>query len=250
MKSKFVVTASWNDVPHLSDAVKTELLASIRPDQRDARSRGIPQLGEGAVYPVAIEDVSIPDFQIPPSYRVCYGLDVGWNATAAVWGAWNDETDTIYLWAAYKRGQAEPSIHASAIQLRGKWIPGVCDPAAETSSQADGRKLIDQYRALDLDLRKADNAVDSGIFEVWNRLATGRLKVFKSLSEWFAEYSLYRRNKGVIVKENDHLMDATRYLLMSGGPRAIKRPVVQPLSQQVVYDTIVPSAGDLAWMAR
>ena len=34
---------------------------------------------------------------------------------------------------------------------------------------------------------------------------------------WRAEFRIYRRNeKGLIVDENDHLMDCTRYLIMTG----------------------------------
>lgn len=68
---------------------------------------------------------------------------------------------------------------------------------------------------LVLDL--SDNAVEAGIHSVYRRMVSGRLKVFKSLGLWFEEYRLYRRDeKGKIVKENDHLMDCTKYLILSG----------------------------------
>ena len=39
-------------------------------------------------------------------------------------------------------------------------------------------------------------------------------KVFTTLMHWRKEFRLYRRDeKGKIVKENDHLMDAKRYLV-------------------------------------
>jgi hypothetical protein len=41
-----------------------------------------------------------------------------------------------------------------------------------------------------------------------------------------AEIRLYRRDeKGKIVKDRDHLMDCTRYLIMSGMERAMTEPV-------------------------
>ena len=56
-------------------------------------------------------------------------------------------------------------------------------------------------------------------------LSTNKLKVFGSLVNWFAEFRLYRRDEnGKIVKDNDHLMDDTRYLVMSGLDRAIAKP--------------------------
>ena len=63
----------------------------------------------------------------------------------------------------------------------------------------------------------SDNAVEAGIFAVWRRMVSGRLKVFKSLGPWFEEFRLYRRDEnGKIVKDNDHLMDCMKYLILSG----------------------------------
>ncbi|MBC2741580.1 MAG: hypothetical protein HGJ93_00645 [Desulfosarcina sp.] len=222
--SKYTVQATWDDVPHLSEKEKAEMLAAMPPHQRDARSKGIPQLGAGAIYPIPEEDISVDDFDIPKHWPKAYALDVGWNATAALWGAWDRDDDTIYLYSAYKRGQAEPPVHKEAIHARGKWIKGVCDPAAGGSSQKDGTRLIEEYNKLGLDLTPADNSVEAGIFAVWTRMSTGRLKVFKSLSGWFEEFRIYRRNeKGAVVKANDHLMDDTRYLVMSGADVAATR---------------------------
>lgn len=229
--SKCVIMASWDDVPHLSESIKAELLASIPPFQRDARSKGIPQLGSGAIYPVPESEFIVDDFEIPAYWPRAYGLDVGWNRTAAVWGAKNPDTDVVYLYAEHYRGQAEPAIHAEAIKARGAWIPGVIDPASRGRTQADGSQLIQMYTDLGLNLETAQNAVEAGIYEVWQRLSTGRLKVFKSMTSWLSEFRLYRRDeKGRIVKQNDHAQDATRYLVMSGIARAKVKPVPKPKS--------------------
>lgn len=229
--TKHVTMATWDDVPHLSEAVKKELLESIPPFQRDARSKGVPQLGAGAIYPVPESEILVDDFEIPAHWPRSYGMDVGWNRTAAIWGAWDREADIVYFYSEHYRGQAEPSIHAEAIKARGAWIPGVIDPAANGRNQHDGLQLMQKYRDLGLDLDIADNAVEAGIYEVWQRLSTGRLKVFKSLSNWRSEYRLYRRDeKGRIVKANDHAMDGGRYNIMSGLRRARVKPAeVEPM---------------------
>jgi hypothetical protein len=239
--SRYVGTCTWDDAPHLSEQAKAELWESIPPYQRDARSKGVPQLGSGAIYPVDERDITVQPFEIPPFWRRSYGMDVGWNRTAAVWQALDEETDTVYLYDEYYRGQAEPAIHAAAIKARGNWIPGVIDPASRGRAQRDGEQLLVTYVTLGLNISVANNAVDAGLYEVWSRLSTGRLKVFSTLQAWFGEYRLYRRDEhGKIVKENDHLMDTTRYLCMSGILLAAQMPVEEfrgrvPGSQQRMH---------------
>lgn len=217
VQGRAIVNATWDDVPHLDAASKADLLRTIPPYQLDARSRGIPVLGAGVIYPVAEDDYLIEDFQVPKHWPRAYGMDVGWNRTACVWGAYDREQDRWTLYHEYYRGQAEPSIHATAVKAPGTWIRGVIDPAARGRSQLDGRKLIEVYRELGLDLTEAENTVETGLYEVWERLSTGRLKVCRSLDNWRKEARLYRRDeRGHIVKTNDHLMDASRYLVMSG----------------------------------
>lgn len=229
--SKCVIMAGWGDVPHLTPEIQAELLASIPPFQRDARSKGIPQLGAGAIYPVPESEITVPDFDIPAHWLRGYGLDVGWNRTSAGFHAWDRENDVIYRVGEHYRGQAEPSVHADAIRARGDWIPGVIDPAARGRSQADGQQLMQQYKDLGLDLDIAFNGVEAGIYEMWQRLSTGRYKVFKSCGNWLAEYRIYRRDeKGRVVKGNDHAMDESRYFVMSGLSRAKVKPVPKPKS--------------------
>jgi hypothetical protein len=229
--SKAVIMAGWDDVPHLSAGERERLLAATPPYLRDARSKGIPALGSGAIYPLSLDDIQCPPFVIPKHWPKAYGLDVGWKATAVVWGAWDRDTDVIYGWAEYKRGQAEPSVHATAIKARGEQLQGAIDPASRGRSQKDGEKLMDAYTEEEhLNLVKAKNAVEAGLFEVWQRLTTGRLKLFTSLAKTAAEIRLYRRDEhGKVVKENDHLMDALRYLVMT---------------REEIFNWIVPDQGD------
>jgi hypothetical protein len=224
--SRYTVQASWDDVPHLDEKTKAELLASTPPHLRDARSKGIPSLGSGAIYPIALEEVLCQPFAIPPYWRRCYGFDVGWNRTAAIWLAEDPTDQTLYAYAEHYRGQAVPIIHATAIKARGDWIPGAIDPASKGRSQDEGKQLLATYRTLGLHVSDAINAVEPGIYEVWSRLETGRLRIFTTLQNLQAEYRLYRRDeRGRIVKENDHLMDALRYGVATFGRIAKVKPV-------------------------
>jgi hypothetical protein len=215
--SRFCQQVTWDDVPHLSQDQKTLLLDSIPVHQRDARTKGIPILGAGQIYPVEENAVICDPFELPRYWPRAYGMDVGWNRTAAVWGAWDREADTVYLYSEHYQGQQPPSVHADAIRARGQWVSGAIDPASAGANQKDGTRLIDEYKNVGLFLHPADNAVEAGILACYQRLVSGRLKIFNTLRSLRSELRIYRRDeKGKVVKENDHLMDAMRYLIMTG----------------------------------
>lgn len=214
--SKYLVSISWDDVPHLSPEAMAQILAATPPYLRDARSKGDPALGAGVIYPVALDDILVNPFKLPAHWPRWYGLDVGWKKTAALWHAMNPDDGTIYAYAEHYRGEAEPSVHASAILARGEWIPGCVDPAARGRSQVDGRRLIQSYADQGLSLQMADNSVSTGTDTVWEFLSTGRYKIFRTCQNFQNEYRVYRRDeKGKIVKLNDHMMDASRYAIMT-----------------------------------
>lgn len=193
------------------------MLDAMQPHMRDARSKGIPVMGAGAIYPVPEDTVVCAPFEIPEFWARAYGLDVGWNRTAAVWGAWDRESDCVYAYAEHYLGQSPPSTHASAIKRKGAWIPGAIDPASAGAGQLDGRRLREEYAAEGLNLVDADNAVEAGIHACYQRFVSGRLKIFSTCRNLISEFRIYRRNEdGKIVKENDHALDALRYLIMTG----------------------------------
>ena len=99
------------------------------------------------------------------------------------------------------------------------------DPAAQGRSQTDGQQLIQLYRNAGLCLSPAVNAVEAGLYKTWQMMSTGKIKVFASLGNWLSEFRLYARDKdGKVIKANDHLMDATRYLIVSGLERMQRKP--------------------------
>ena len=210
---KAIVQAGWDDAPWLSEEKKQQMEADTEPHLREARRSGRPSMGSGNVYPVAIESIMCEPFKIPDYYKKLYALDVGWNRTAALWAAIDPQTDTIYIYDEYYVGEQVPAIHAAAIRGRGTWIPGVIDPASQGRSASDGQQLMIMYRDLGLQLLPANNEVDAGLQNVWQRMLTGHFKVFNTLHNFAKEFVLYRRDlKGRIIKENDHLMDCARYI--------------------------------------
>jgi phage terminase large subunit-like protein len=232
---KYTVTATWEDAPHLDEKTKAQLEAEYPSWQRDARTKGIPQLGSGAIYHPTDDEILVTPFAIPDHWPKVFGLDVGWNLTCALWAARDNESGVVYLYSEHYMGHEEPHVHSHAIKARGAWIPGVIDPAAKGRSQVDGTALISRYRQEGLKLSPAVNAVEAGIFAVEQMMYGGKLKAFKSLSHWYSELRGYHRREGKIVKERDHAMDAMRYIVMSG-LGIMQRQITTPKTPEYVYD--------------
>ena len=190
----------------------------MRPHEREAREFGVPQLGRGRVFPVEESALACARFGIPDGWRRCFGLDFGWsNPTAAVWLAHDADNDVVYVTDVYARSEATPAEHTAEILRRGAWIPGVCDPAGQAANQRDGVSLVALYEAAGLRLEAASNDVEAGLMAMLERMRSGRFRVFSDLLPWWHEFRHYARDaKGRVVKRDDHLLDATRYALMSG----------------------------------
>src|SRR5690606_40012990 len=107
------------DVPRLDGATKKQLKSEYAPHEIQARTLGIPSVGIGSIYTVPERDFVIDPIPLPDHWpRVC-ALDPGWNRTAALWGAWDQEADCVYLYSEHYRGYAEVEVHAAAIKARG-----------------------------------------------------------------------------------------------------------------------------------
>jgi phage terminase large subunit-like protein len=252
VQPRFIIGATWDDAPHLTAKVKAQQWASMLPYQRAARTKGIPQLGAGAIYPIEEDEIRIADFPIPEHWWRGFGMDVGGGAkpTAAVFCALNPEDRVLYVTANYKRASNEPSLHAAAIKERmmrptGWCWSGVGDAAALIMTGHDAEQLVQVYRRLGLDLHLPDKAVETGISDLWDLMVTGRFKVFASCIAWFDEFRMYRRDaRGRVVKSNDHLMDSTRYIARSGIPRMKRKPAKESGSNVLQFGR----DRDLGWM--
>ena len=88
--------------------------------------------------------------------------------------------------------------------------------------EGGGRALAEQYRAEGLNLlpehaQFEDGTVDveAGVTNMLVRMESGRFKVFEHLNDFWTEFRLYHRRDGKIFKENDDLLCAIRYGIMS-----------------------------------
>jgi phage terminase large subunit-like protein len=217
-KHRAAVAISWDDIPWMSDSAKKEILESTPIHLRDTVSKGIPLVGDGAVYPLPLGDLLVDDFPIPAHYEKLYGMDASWNCTAAVFGARDPDTGVVYIYGEHYVKNQPPEVHAARIKaIAGDWMNGVIDPASKKlKGAADGKEVFSMYRRLGLRIREANNQVEAGIMKVTSLMLQGKLKFFRRATPSTQnEYIIYRRDDGKIVKEDDHAMDALRYLIAS-----------------------------------
>lgn len=214
---RIMMQITWEDVPHLSADAKAALLASIPPHQREARSRGIPALGSGAVYPIAESAYTCQPFEIPAHWRRIVGVDVGWRCTAGAWLAENPDTGECYITSEYLAGELTPLQHAVNIQARGRNIPVAIDPASHGRSQADGQIIFDQLHDQGMDLYNAVNAREAGLWTCLELMQSGRLKVFTTCVNLIREIgNMARNDRGMVIDSGSyHISDAFRYAVMT-----------------------------------
>lgn len=212
-----------NDVPHLSEEQKMQLGGKASdPRQRAAILQGIAYHGGGQVYAgtVAIDTLLVDPFKIPKHWEVGYGLDFGYNTTAAVFGAKDPQTGIIYIFHEYLGLKLDAKENARRLDSLGaSSMLGFCDPAGRGRSQTDGEQIIAAYLEHGLYLDFANNALTHGINLTLSTMLDGRLKIFKHLNNLIGELMAYKYDDKTPDKpakgQKDHSVDSLRYLIVS-----------------------------------
>lgn len=209
--------------PELEDQMCTwePLSGMASPDRLDAMVWAMTDLmvsGVSKVFDTIEQDIVVAEpIKIPGLWpRVC-AVCVDRARFAAVWGAWDKQGDTIYLYDEISVSRGDVAVHAEALRRRGGWIPTIIDLEGNGRSKDEGVTLVN--RMLDLNVEIFDGKLDlnAGLDQLIGRLTTGRLRVFSQLTNWMTEYRRYQRDeKHEIVEGQDHLMQATALLATSG----------------------------------
>ena len=242
-----VTTMTIDDVGHFSAEEKAKIIASYPAHEREARTKGVPVLGSGRIFPIAEETIAIEQIDIPRHWVRIGGMDFGWDHPfAAVELCWDRDADVVYVTKCHRVREATPVLHAAALRpwdLQWAWPR---DGNRETLEGA-GIALAEQYRRQGLDMlrehaqfasvdgRAGSVSVEAGLMEMLDRMQTGRWKVFEQHHDWFDEFRLYHRKDGKVVKDYDDLLCASRYALMmlryartTQAKRAFGRDLVYP----------------------
>ena len=220
--TRSVFQMTIDDAEHYTPAEREAIIASYPAHEREARIKGIPSMGSGRVFPISEEDITCEPILIPAHWPQIVGVDFGWDHPfAAIKLAWDRDSDVIYLTAEYAQRESTPVIHAAAVKPWGPWLPVAWPHDGLQHDKGSGEALKAQYEAQGLNMlhEKATfvdggNGVEAGVMDMLDRMQTGRWKVFSTLGGWLQEFRLYHRIDGLIVKERDDRISASRYGMM------------------------------------
>src|SRR5262249_14873993 len=76
---RVVVGMTIDDALHYTDAERATIIASYPPHEVEARTKGVPVLGSGRVFPIAEASITIPHREFPSHWPRVGGLDFGWD---------------------------------------------------------------------------------------------------------------------------------------------------------------------------
>lgn len=217
-----VTTMTIYDVEHIAPEDVEREIAKYPEHERDARARGIPILGSGRIFPFADSQIVVDPVRIPDWWPQIGGLDFGWDHPfAATRLAWDRDQDVIYVMAEYRERQKAPRDHAMTLLTWHRGLRWAWPHDGMQHDKGSGEQLASQYRKLGMKLL-ADNAtfvdgtngVEAGLFEMHDRMMTGRWKVFSTCVKYLEEIRIYHREDGKVVKEFDDLISSSRYAMM------------------------------------
>ncbi|MBT2322535.1 terminase family protein [Variovorax paradoxus] len=229
-----VTSMTIEDAEHYTPEQRAAIIASYPAHEREARTKGIPTLGSGKIYPVTEESITVEPFEIPKHWAQICGIDFGWDHPSAAGRiAWDRDADVIYVTAVHRQREQTPLMFSATVKPWGEWLPWAWPHDGLQHDKGSGQALRDQYDAQGLKMLKdkathppvpndkgeliegsGGNGVEAGVQEILDRMLSGRFKVFKHLAPFFEEMRMYHRKDGKIVKLDDDVLSAVRYAYM------------------------------------
>jgi phage terminase large subunit-like protein len=227
----YLKVATWDDAPHLDEAQKARMWESYPAHERDARTRGLPKLGEGSVFAHLIDECIIPPVELSRHWVRIKGIDFGiGHPFGGVAIARDRDQDVIYVYSDYRRKGASVADHCSWLNSFDRFAPISWPHDGENRQAHSGKTLAQLYREDGANMlsksaryRKAPGAeperggaqpVEPIVAEILERMGTGRLKIFETCTCLIEEMRDLHRSNGKIVPIRDDVVKALFYAVM------------------------------------
>ncbi len=268
----YIRATVW-EIDHLSDTDIQRMKNSTSRALWPSVLEGIPKMGGGRIFDMTKDRVMFDDNhfggQIPEHFPRLIGLDTAFtnDKYVAVWAVWDEIRDIVYIYDWYvhdfeRHGKISIMDHVPKILAKagGNWIPIMTDTKIREKTGVDGGATITKYSEAGLNmlsdgfknpriLSKKTNSVfndrTAGIAEMYERMATDRLKIHKDFEQFWSEFYSFstdqKTGKPQIVR--DDAMDAVRYAVLSiiqglGDTKPTMRAHADYFSEPIVYNVI------------
>jgi phage terminase large subunit-like protein len=224
-KSRVYIMYDIEEATHLSREEKDFLIESYPVYEREARTKGIPSIGTGLIYPILESTYRISPIEIPDHWPRVIGLDFGGTQshTAASFWALDVDNKKKYMYGEHYSLGRTPQQNALELVERGaNWIPVIYDTSGDAISLTDGQAIADLYRNAGIkNMYPADRSITAGLQTVLQAFQNYEIKVVSTCENFFSEIRMYAFGENNKPKKgHDHLMDTMRYVLMTGLPLA------------------------------
>ena len=221
--------ATWDDAPHLLKVDRDRMVKSYREHEVGPRTKGVPMMGEGAIFTIDEDDLKVDPFDIPAHWPQIKGIDFGIGHPFGYGRiAWDRDSDTIYVIEDYRKEGRLAPYHAEKIKGNSHWIP-VAWPHDGHKRDGNGVEYRKRYKELGVNMltksARYDNDKGGGqdpwriIEEIKEREETGRFKIFKTCHRYLEErrdYHIKRDKNEVaeIVARREDVLKAVFYAVM------------------------------------
>lgn len=241
-KFLYLQSVSWDECPHITPEIAKQLLAGIAKYQHDMRMKGLPVLGQGAVFQYDETDLMVQDVNYRDDWLICGAIDIGHRKDPSVvsFAVCDPSFQHYYLLHQIYLDQ-DRSSRAIADAIKASPFPnalivvphdGGGEAPEATSNQLEyfgintfkGHFNNPTETRLGFKIPSGKGVInhramkEPGLSTMRFYFDEGYLKVHQSCNEWFKEMRsyYYKPNNGIQEPTGpDHCIDSSRYAFMS-----------------------------------
>lgn len=242
----YLQSVSWDDCPHLTPEIQEKLLAGIPEWQHDMRTKGLPVIGTGAVFPFKDSEITIDpsefDLYSNPRIQVIAGVDFGMTVdpSAIVYAAYDPDADMYYLFHESVLDESQEARTPKNISrtILESALPNIVintphDGGIKSANpEAKAKQMLKyganvfpsqminpiEYTGDIFGKKRSANDIITGLDIMNEMFRDGKLKVLSNMSSFIKEKSGYfyvpKNGGGVAFAGAEHTIDAARYALM------------------------------------